>query len=168
MFFERYKSSVVHVYFKEGDRMKKGVIIAAVLVLFVIGSWPADNAAAETLKGRVWAHWAENPDGEVLFGIQYWNTGQPGSGKPGGRSSVATTAVPEGPSGGGAWGFQGQADQNAPYAGWYHAQTTVRLAVKDKNLMDQITKANQELVNLEVNVEDIGGRPTITSFKVLK
>jgi hypothetical protein len=168
MFFERYKSSVVHVYFKEGDRMKRGVIIAAVVALFVIGALPADNAAAETLKGRVWAHWAENPDGEVLFGIQYWNTGKPGSGSPGGRSSVSTTAVPDGFAAGGAWGFQGQADQNAPYSGWYHAQSTVRLAVKDKNLMDQITKANQELVNLEVTVEDIGGRPTITSFKVLK
>ena len=34
--------------------------------------------------------------------------------------------------------------------------------------MDQITKANQGLVNMEVNVEDVNGRPTITSFKVLK
>jgi hypothetical protein len=168
MFFKSYKSSVVHVYFKEGDRMKRGVIITAVLALLVIGSLPADNAAAETLKGRIWAHWAENPDGEVLFGIQYWNEGQPGSGKPGGRSSVATTAVPDSFTGGGAWGFRGGEKDNAPYAGWYHAQTTVRLAVKDKSLMDQLTKANQELVNLEVNVEDIGGRPTITSFKVLK
>ncbi len=148
--------------------MKRGVIITAVLALLVIGSLPADNAAAETLKGRIWAHWAENPDGEVLFGIQYWNEGQPGSGKPGGRSSVATTAVPDSFTGGGAWGFRGGEKDNAPYAGWYHAQTTVRLAVKDKSLMDQLTKANQELVNLEVNVEDIGGRPTITSFKVLK
>ena len=148
--------------------MKRGVIIAAVFALLVVGSLPADNAAAETLKGRVWAQWAENPDGEVLFGIQYFNTGQPGSGTPGGRSSVNTTEVPDSFSAGGAWGFQGGTEKNAPYAGWYHAQTTVRLAVKDKNLMDQITKANQELVNLEVNVEDIGGRPTITSFKVLK
>lgn len=148
--------------------MKRGVIITAVLALLVIGSLPADNAAAETLKGRMWAQWAENPDGEVLFGIQYWNTGNPGSGTPGGRSSKATTEVPDGFSSGGAWGFQGGTDHNAPYAGWYHAQTTIRLAVKDKNLMDQMTKANQELVNMEVNVEDIGGRPTITSFKVLK
>jgi len=35
-------------------------------------------------------------------------------------------------------------------------------------LMDQMMKANQELVNMEVHVDDIGGRPTITSFKVLK
>lgn len=148
--------------------MRTGVIIAAVFALFVVGSLSADNAAAETLKGRIWAQWAENPDGEVLFGIQYWNTGAPGSATPGGRTSVTTTEVPDGFSAGGAWGFQGGTEKNAPYAGWYHAQTTVRIAVKDKSLMDQMLKANQELVNFEVNVEDIGGRPTITSFKVLK
>jgi len=148
--------------------MKTGVIIAAVVAVLLVGSWPAGNAAAETLKGRIWAQWAEDPDGQVLFGIQYWNTGQPGTGTPGGRTSGATTEVPEGFSSGGAWGFQGGLDKNAPYNGWYHAQTTVRIAVKDKNLMDQMLKANQELVNMEVNVEDIGGRPTITSFKVLK
>ena len=148
--------------------MRTGVIIAAVFAMVVVGSLPADNAAAETLKGRLWAHWAENPDGEVLFGIQYWNTGAPGSGTPGGRSSVSTTEAPDGFSAGGAWGFQGGTEKNAPYAGWYHAQETIRLAVKDKNFMDQITKANQELVNMEVNVEDVNGRPTITSFKVLK
>src|SRR5205085_10744326 len=87
---------------------------------------------------------------------------------PGGRTSVTTTEVPDGWSGGGAWGFQGGPEKNAPYAGWYHAQTTVRIAVKDKSLMDQMMKANQELVNMEVNVEDIGGRRTITAFKVLK
>jgi len=148
--------------------MRTGVIIAAVFALMIVGSLPADNAAAETLKGRMWAQWAENPEGEVLFGIQYFNTGAPGSGAPGGRSSVATTDVPDGFLAGGAWGFQGGTSNNAPYAGWYHAQATVRLAVKDKALMDQMTKANQELVNMEVNVEDVGGRPTITSFKVLK
>ncbi len=87
--------------------MKTGVIIAAVFVLLVVSGWPANEAAAETLKGRIWAQWAENPDGEVLFGIQYWNTGAPGSGTPGGRTSVATTEVPDGWAGGGAWGFQG-------------------------------------------------------------
>jgi hypothetical protein len=148
--------------------MKKGVIIAAVFALLVVGWWPVDEAAAETLKGRIWAQWAENPDGEVLFGIQYWNTGAPGSGTPGGRASVQTTDVPDGWSAGGAWGFQGGVEKNAPYSGWYHAQTTVRLAVKDKSLMDQMMKANQELVNLEVTVQDMGGRPTITAFKVLK
>jgi len=148
--------------------MKRGVIIAAIFVLFAVGVWPADQASAETLKGRIWAAWAENPDNEVLFGIQYWNTGAPGSGMPGGRTSITTTEVPDGWAGGGAWGFQGGPEKNAPYAGWYHAQTTVRIAVKDKALMDQMMKANQELVNMEVNVEDIGGRPTITAFKVLK
>jgi hypothetical protein len=148
--------------------MRTGIIIAAVFTLLVVGSLPADNAAAETLKGRIWAQWAENPDGEVLFGILYWNTGAPGSGAPGGRKSMATTEVPDGPAAGGAWGFQNGTAANAPYSGWYHAQATVRVAVKDKNLMDQMMKANQELVNMEVNVEDIGGRPTITSFKVLK
>jgi|SRR3989338_2256213 len=148
--------------------MRTGVIIAAVFALFVVGSLPADNAAAETLKGRIWAQWAENPDGEVLFGIQYWNDGQPGSGTPGGRTSSTTTEVPDGWAQGGSWGFQNGVEKNMPYSGWYHAQTTVRVAVKDKGLMDQMMKANQELVNMEVNVEDIGGRPTITSFKVLK
>src|SRR2546422_4279517 len=97
----------LHRVDKEGDRMKKGVIIAAVFALLVVGWWPADEAAAETLKGRIWAQWAENPDGEVLFGIQYWNTGAPGSGTPGGRTSVQTTETPDGWSAGGAWGFQG-------------------------------------------------------------
>ena len=58
--------------------MKRGIFIAAVFALLVVGWWPVDEAAAETLKGRIWAQWAENPDGEVLFGIQYWNTGAPG------------------------------------------------------------------------------------------
>jgi hypothetical protein len=34
-----------------------------------------------TLKGRVWSQWADNPDTELLFGIQYWNTGDPASGE---------------------------------------------------------------------------------------
>ncbi len=29
---------------------------------------------ATSLKGRVFGHWADNPEGEILFGIQYWNT----------------------------------------------------------------------------------------------
>ena len=45
-----------------------------------------------------------------------------------------------------------------------HAATTVRLAVKDKALMDQIIKASQELVAMEVSLD---GR-TITGFKLLK
>ena len=63
-----------------------------------------------------------------------------------------------------AWGFVGGADKNSPYSGWYHAATTVRLAVKDKALMDQIIKASQELVAMEVSLD---GR-TITGFKVIK
>jgi hypothetical protein len=62
------------------------------------------------------------------------------------------------------WGFVGGTDKNNPYSGWYHAATTVRLAVKDKALMDQIIKASQELVAMEVNLD---GR-TITGFKVIK
>lgn len=121
--------------------------------------------AVNTLKGRVWSQWADNPDGEILFGIQYWNTGDPASGTPAGRSSSEMDVKPPDPlfvccS----WGFVGGAEKNSPYAGWYHAATTVRLAVKDKALMDQIIKASQELVAMEVTLD---GR-TITGFKVLK
>lgn len=118
-----------------------------------------------TLKGRVWSQWADNPDGEILFGIQYWNSGEPASGEGGGRSSTHMDVKPPDPlfvcCG---WGFTGGTDKNNPYAGWYHAATTVRLAVKDKSLMDQIIKASQELVAMEVTLD---GR-TITGFKVLK
>jgi len=159
---------MIQINLKEGASMKRGVIIAAVFALLIVGVWPADQASAETLKGRIWAAWAENPDNEVLFGIQYWNTGAPGSGMPGGRTSVTTTEVPDGWAGGGAWGFQGGPEKNAPYAGWYHAQTTVRIAVTDKLIMDKMMKANQELVDMEVNGDDICGSPTIIAFKVLK
>ena len=118
-----------------------------------------------TLKGRVWSQWADNPDTELLFGIQYWNTGDPASGEGGGRSSTQMDVKPPDPlftcCG---WGFTGGTDKNNPYAGWHHAQTTVRLSVKDKSLMDQIIKASQELVAMEVTLD---GR-TITGFKVLK
>ena len=118
-----------------------------------------------TLKGRVWSQWADNPDSELLFGIQYWNTGDPASGEGGGRSSTSMDVKPPDPlftcCG---WGFTGGTDKNNPYAGWHHAQTTVRLSVKDKSLMDQIIKASQELVAMEVTLD---GR-TITGFKVLK
>jgi len=89
----------------------------------------------------------DNPDSELLFGIQYWNTGDPASGTPAGRSSTMMDVKPPDPlvtcCG---WGFVGGTDKNNAYAGWYHAATTVRLAVKDKALMDQIIKAAQELV----------------------
>ena len=117
------------------------------------------------LKGRVWSQWADNPDGEILFGIQYWNTGEPASGTPAGRSSTEMDVKPPDPLFTCcAWGFVGGTDKNNPYSGWYHAATTVRLAVKDKALMDQIIKASQDLVAMEVTLD---GR-TITGFKVLK
>ena len=46
--------------------------------------------ATKTLKGRVWSQWADNPDSELLFGIQYWNTGDPASG------NVAAVPQPDG------------------------------------------------------------------------
>lgn len=117
------------------------------------------------LKGRVWSQWADNPDGEILFGIQYWNTGEPASGTPAGRSSTEMDVKPPDPLFTCcAWGFVGGTERNNPYSGWYHAATTVRLAVKDKALMDQIIKASQDLVAMEVTLD---GR-TITGFKVLK
>ncbi|MDE3220712.1 MAG: hypothetical protein KGO23_15200, partial [Nitrospirota bacterium] len=94
--------------------MKRVVLIAAVAVLSGVGlltaefavaadapgaSGPTDNvvggkpmqgSAIKSLKGRVWSQWADNPDGELLFGIQYWNTGDPASGTPSGRTSSDT------------------------------------------------------------------------------
>jgi hypothetical protein len=169
--------------------MNKGVIIAAVAVLFLAGFLTAGFVAAadapagggvsqygpsgallkgttvKTLKGRVWAQWADNPERELLFGIQYWNTGEPASGTPSGRASSDLDVRPPDPlfvccS----WGFTGGTEKNNPYAGWYHAAQTVRLYVKDKTLMDQIIKASQDLVAMEVTLD---GR-TITGFKVLK
>jgi hypothetical protein len=131
----------------------------------VVGGKPLKAEATKTLQGRVWSQWADNPDGELLFGIQYWNSGEPASGTPAGRSSTMLDVKPPDPlftccS----WGFTGGEEKNAAYSGWYHAATTVRLAVKDKALMDQIIKASQELVAMEVTLD---GR-TITGFKVLK
>ncbi|TFG61847.1 MAG: hypothetical protein E4H32_06820, partial [Nitrospirales bacterium] len=46
------------------------------------------GVAATSLKGRIFGHWADNPDGEILFGIQYWNTSAPAEvGTPPGRAS---------------------------------------------------------------------------------
>ena len=90
---------------------------------------------------------------------------EPASGEGGGRSSTQMDVKPPDPLFVCcAWGFTGGTDKNNPYAGWYHAATTVRLSVKDKNLMDQIIKASQELVAMEVTLD---GR-TITGFKLLK
>ena len=132
----------------------------------VVGGKPLKGEAGlKTLQGRVWSQWADNPDGELLFGIQYWNTGEPGSGDTGGRSSTMLDVKPPDPLFSCcAWGFSGGTEKNSTYSGWYHAATTVRLAVKDKALMDQIIKASQELVAMEVT---LSGR-TITAFKVLK
>lgn len=171
--------------------MKRGVVIAAVSFFFVAGfalagyavaaDAPAgptgaaeivaggkatyQAATAKTLKGRVWSQWADNPEKELLFGIQYWNTGDPASGTPSGRSSSDMDVRPPDPLFVCcAWGFTGGTEKNNPYAGWYHAAQTVRLQVKDKSLMDQIIKASQDLVAMEVTLD---GR-TITGFKVLK
>jgi hypothetical protein len=167
------------ILMKEVRGMKKGVLIAIAAIfcagLFTTGlvmaaDAPAGGApvlkghAVKTLKGRVWSQWADNPEKEILFGIQYWNTGEPASGTPSGRSSSDLDVRPPDPLFVCcAWGFTGGTEKNNPYAGWYHAATTVRLQVKDKALMDQIIKASQELVALEVTLD---GR-TITGFKVL-
>ena len=130
-----------------------------------IGSMTLNATKVSSLKGRVYAHWADNPDGEILFGIQYWNTSEPAeAGNPPGRASDdRNTAIPDPLVACCAWGFVGGTDKNNPYAGWYNPQTTVRLAVKDKALMDQITQASQKLVAMEVQLD---GR-TVTSFKVM-
>ncbi|MCP9455243.1 MAG: hypothetical protein NNA18_03925 [Nitrospira sp.] len=132
----------------------------------IVGGKPLKaEGPVKTLQGRVWSQWADNPDGELLFGIQYWNSGEPASGTPSGRSSTMLDVKPPDPLFTCcAWGFVGGVEKNNPYSGWYHAATTVRLAVKDKALMDKIIKASQELVAMEVTLD---GR-TITGFKVLK
>lgn len=131
----------------------------------VVGGKPLKAEATKTLQGRVWSQWADNPDHELLFGIQFWNSGDPASGASGGRSSTMLDVKPPDPLlTCCAWGFTGGTEKNGSYSGWYHAATTVRLAVKDKALMDQIIKASQELVAMEVTLD---GR-TITGFKVIK
>ena len=42
--------------------------------LATIGGMTLGGKIATSLKGRVYSHWADNPNGEILFGIQYWNT----------------------------------------------------------------------------------------------
>lgn len=161
--------------------MKRVVLIATaslflMSLIFVGFAAAADEAATlgkttlksekvASLKGRVFAQWADNPDGEVLFGVLYWNTNDPASGDPSGRSSTSLEVRPPDPLFVCcAWGFTGGTEKNNPYAGWYHPQTTVRLKVKDKALMDQLIKASQDLVAMEVRLD---GR-TITGFKVLQ
>jgi hypothetical protein len=149
-----------------GSALAAGAIEKLGLADAVVGGKPLKaEAAAKTLQGRVWSQWADNPDGELLFGIQYWNTGEPASGTPAGRSSTMLDVKPPDPLlSCCAWGFSGGIEKNNAYSGWYHAATTVRLAVKDKALMDRIIKASQELVAMEVTLD---GR-TITGFKVIQ
>lgn len=130
-----------------------------------IGDQTLKAVKPASLKGRVYGHWADNPDGEILFGIQYWNTTGPAeTGNPPGRASDdRNVAVPDPLYVCCAWGYQGGNEKNNPYAGWYNPQTTVRLAVKDKALMDQLMKAAQDLVAMEVQLD---GR-TVTGFKVM-
>jgi hypothetical protein len=163
--------------------MKRGIVIATVAVFLFSGMVMADFAISadpaatigtsgelagkpvSSLKGRVYAQWADNPDGEVLFGIQYWNTDEPASGEPSGRkSSDLDVRIPDPIFVCCAWGFTGGTEKNKPYAGHYSPGTTVRLKVKDKALMDRIIKDAQELVAMEVTLAD--GR-TITGYKLL-
>ncbi|MGH7231626.1 MAG: hypothetical protein ACREJU_09750 [Nitrospiraceae bacterium] len=167
--------------------MNRVVVIAAVAVFSVVGFLAAEFVAAadapssggvaqlgketlkgeavKSLKGRVYAQWADNPEKEILFGIQYWNTGEPASGTPAGRAASDLDVRPPDPLFVCcAWGSTGGAERNNPYAGWYNPQQTVRLSVKDKGLMDQLIKASQDLKAVEVSLD---GR-TITGFKALK
>ena len=82
--------------------MKKAVVLAAVAVFLgfglltaeftlaaglealgladaVVGGKPLKSeAAAKTLQGRVWSQWADNPDGELLFGDSILEYGRAG------------------------------------------------------------------------------------------
>lgn len=131
-----------------------------------IGSMKLKGTVASSLKGRVYAHWADNPGGEILFGIQYWNTSSPAeTGDPLGRASDdRDVSIPDPLFVCCAWGYQGGEERNNPYAGWYNPQTTVRLRVKDAALMKKITDMSQELVAMEVQLDG----DTITGFNVLK
>ncbi len=130
-----------------------------------IGDMSLKGTAPASLKGRVYAHWADNPAGEILFGIQYWNTSSPGeTGDPLGRASDdRDVAIPDPLFVCCGWGYQGGEERNNPYAGWYNPQTTVRLRVKDSALMKQLTDASQNLVAMEVQLDG----NTVTGFKVL-
>jgi len=125
------------------------------------------GAKATSLKGRLYSHWADNPEGEVLFGIQYWNSSDPAEtgNFPGRASDDRSVALPDPLVACCSWGFTGGEDKNKAYAGWYNPQTTVRLRVKDKALLDQLTKASQDFVAMEVQLTD---GDTITGFKVME
>jgi len=131
-----------------------------------IGGEALVGKVATSLKGRVYAHWADNPDGEILFGIQYWNTSEPAeTGDPLGRSSDdRSVLIPDPLFVCCGWGYQGGEEANGPYAGWYNPQTTVRLRVKDSSLMKRLTEASQKFVAMEVQ---LSGGNTITGFTIL-
>jgi len=131
-----------------------------------IGSMTLDAKPVSSLKGRVFSHWADNPSGEILFGIQYWNTSEPAEtgDAPGRTSDDRDVSIPDPLFVCCSWGFEGgESERNNPYAGWYTPQTTVRLRVKDANLMKDLTKAAQNLVAMEVQLDG----NTVTSFTVL-
>lgn len=130
-----------------------------------IGGMTLAAKPVSSLKGRVYSHWADNPDGEILFGIQYWNTTEPAeAGNPPGRGSDdRDVRIPDPLFVCCAWGFAGGEEKNNPYAGWYNPQTTVRLKVKS-GLMKQLTDAAQKLVAMEVQLD---GR-TVTGFRVIE
>jgi len=133
-----------------------------------IGSMTLDAKPVSSLKGRVFAQWADNPSGEIIFGIQYWNTSEPaevGSDAPGRASDDRDVSIPDPLFVCCSWGFEGgEGERNNPYAGWYTPQTTVRLRVKDASLMKQLTATTQNLVAIEVQLD----KNTVTSFTVLK
>ncbi len=131
-----------------------------------LGGIALEGKLATSLKGRVYSHWADNPAGEILFGIQYWNTSEPAeAGDPLGRASDdRNVAIPDPLFVCCGWGYQGGEEKNGPYAGWYNPQTTVRLRVKDSSLMKQLTEASQKFVAMEVQ---LSGGNTITGFKIL-
>ena len=74
---------------------------------------------ATSLKGRVFGHWADNPEGEILFGIQYWNTSAPAeTGNPPGRASDdRIQTLPDSLFSCCAWRYQGGNEKNNPYSG---------------------------------------------------
>ena len=131
-----------------------------------IGSMTLAAQPVSSLKGRVFAQWADNPSGEIIFGIQYWNTSEPGEtgDAPGRASDDRDVSIPDPLFVCCSWGFEGlESERNNPYAGWYTPQTTVRLRVKDASLMKQLTVAAQNLVAMEVQLDG----NTVTSFTVL-
>ncbi len=133
-----------------------------------IGSMTLDATPVSSLKGRVFAQWADNPSGEIIFGIQYWNTSEPaevGGDAPGRASDDRDVSIPDPLFVCCSWGFEGLgSERNNPYAGWYTPQTTVRLRVKDASLMKQLTAAAQNLVAMEVQLDK---KNTVTSFRIL-